>query len=155
MCLITSISLHIVTLTAHLSTINPVASLPQGLVSNVNVVWAYLRVDAQNWGLLKYADHSGGFSRLVWRGVVYFDQRLGAAHAKHFLKYAFSMFFKQKSAFSLFLLWWKKVLKHPKKTILTFKWCAKHPFAGWNTQQMGHLLTTKNSAWLKGSTYRC
>ena len=31
------------------------------------------------------------------RAVVYFDQCLGAAHSKHWLKYSFSMFFVLKA----------------------------------------------------------
>ena len=43
--ILTRIGLRGVTLTAHLSTINPELVSHQGLASQVNIVWAYLWVD--------------------------------------------------------------------------------------------------------------
>ena len=39
----------------------------------------------------------GKFTFTIQRGVVYFDQRLGAAHPKRWLKYEFLMFLTAKS----------------------------------------------------------
>ena len=101
------------------------------------------------------------FADLALRRVVYFNQRLGAARSKCWLKYAFLMFLtstsykKEKKAKKFAAKFYKKTLflkfapkrwskffqlfsfKNVKNHILTSVWRAQHPNAGRNIQQKG------------------